>query len=163
MMITYLPCAPDAPCLCGSGKLFQDCCRREPYILVICRDPGVETAYSPFQSQIAKFAKVDGDVVREKLNTDERLITTEDTPARGFWTYFGEPYLESEHGIMCFGDFELNDNQQLVVTALSDTRMQVLLDVVREIIGDDAKPKLHREPAQKILKPGRKHPKRRRK
>jgi hypothetical protein len=163
MMVTYLPCAPDAPCLCGSGKLFQNCCRQGPYMPVICRDPGVETVYSPFRSRKATFSKVDGRVVREKLKADERLITTEDTPARGFWTYWGVPYLESEPGIMCFGDVELNHNQRLVVTALSDTRMQVLLDVVREIIGDDVKSSLRHDPAQKILKPGRKHRKVKRK
>jgi hypothetical protein len=108
---------------------------------VICRNPGIETAFSPYKSQTATFSKVDGAAVREKLSADERLICTEDTPKRGFWTYWGAPYLEAEYGILCFWDIELKHNRTLIVTALSEIRMQTLLDVVRDAIGEPIAPR----------------------
>jgi hypothetical protein len=157
MMSTFLSCEPDAPCLCGSGQLFQDCCRPKPYISVICRNPGIETTYSPFRLQTAIISEVDGITVREKLNDDERLICTEDTPERGFWTYWGVPALKAPYGMICFGDIELKDNTTLEMSALSDIRMDILLEVVQAAVGEEIIPTLHRDPVYKVPKPGRKH------
>jgi hypothetical protein len=154
MMLTFLPCKPDEPCLCGSGKLYQDCCRPKSFMPIICPNPGVETSYGLVKPATAIFSEVAGDSLREKLDADPRLVNTEDTPRRGFWTYWGSPYLEAEYGILCFGDFELKNNRTLIVTALSEVRMQHLLGVVRDAIGD-VNPRIRREPVPRYLKPGR--------
>ena len=157
-VLTYLPCPPDAPCLCGSGKQYRDCCRPKPYMVVLCPDPGVEETFSLCRGATITLAPVDGEAVRQKLLADERFKCTEDTPERGFWTYLGDPYFESEHGILCFGDVELQHKRKLIVTGLSETRMQVLLGVFREMLGDDIKPKIRRDAPQRVPKPGRKQP-----
>jgi hypothetical protein len=125
-------------------------------MVILCRDPGVETQFSYCRPATATLRPVDGEAVRQKLLADERLICTEDTPQRGFWTYWGDPYVEDDYGILCFGDVELQHRRKLIVTALSETRMGVLLAVIREMLGDDIKPKLRREAPYRVLKPGRK-------
>ena len=65
------------------------------------------------------------------LLDDARLHCVEDTPERSFWIYWGEPARESRYGIVCFGDFELRQLHTLIVTAMSDLRMRMLLDLVR--------------------------------
>ena len=162
--LTYLPCSPDAPCLCGSGKLYRDCCRPKSYMVVLCPDPNVEKSFSPCRAATITMplAPVDGEAVRQKLLADERFKCTQDTPERGFWTYWGDTYFESEHGILCFGDIELQHQRKLIVTALSDTRMAVLLGVLREMLGDDIKPKIQRDAPQRVYKPERKRPKKKR-
>jgi hypothetical protein len=79
---------------------------------------------------------VDGDVVRERLMADRRLHCTDDSLASSFWAYWGDPPIEEQYGIFCFGDVELGGNHILVVTAMSDLRMQALLGLLREITGD---------------------------
>jgi len=44
--------------------------------------------------------------------------------------------LETEHGILCSGDIELDQNRTLVVTATNDLRMQALLALLHEVLGD---------------------------
>jgi len=127
-------------------------------MVVLCPDPSVEKSFSPCRGATITLAPVDGEAVRQKLLADERFKCTQDTPERGFWTYWGDPYFESEHGILCFGDVELQHKRKLIVTALSETRMEILLSVLREMLGDDIKPKIQRDAPQRVLKPGRKPP-----
>ena len=157
--LTYLPCPSIVHCLCGSGKLYQDCCRPKPYMVVLCRDPGAETLFSPCRPTTAILTPVDGAAMRQKLLADGRFNCAEDAPQRGFWTYWGDPYVESDHGILCFGDIELQHRRKLIVTALSETRMQVLLAVLREMLGDDIKPKIRREAPYRMPKSDRWPPK----
>lgn len=137
-MTTYMPVAADEPCLCGSGKTFGACCRRKPLWYPICPDPSYpeETTYSQVRLQSATFTDVKGAVIRERLMDDLRLCCTEDTDRRAFWIYWGEPAIQMREGILCFGDIELKDNRTLLITAMSDVRMRVLLDFVREVCGD---------------------------
>jgi hypothetical protein len=89
---------------------------------------------------------VDGADVRAKLMEDVRLQCSEDAPERAFWIYQGYPALQAPQGIVCFGDIELRYNRTLVVTAMSDLRMRVLLDVVRQTCGNHlGRPKLRYE------------------
>ena len=128
-------------------------------MVVLCRNPGAETLFSQCRPATAILTPVDGEAVRQKLLADERFNCTEDRPQRGFWTYWGDPYVESEYGILCFGDVELQHRRKLIVTALSEMRMEVLLAVLREMLGDDIKPKIRRDTPQRVFKPGRKPPK----
>jgi len=88
--------------------------------------------YGLLSPQSATFRAVDGAAMRERLMDDVRLYCTEDTPDRVFWTLWGEPALESEYGIICFGDIELRHRRTLVVSAMSAPRMAVLLDLLAE-------------------------------
>lgn len=152
MMSTFLPCQPEELCLCGSGKLYQDCCRPKLYMHPICRNPGIETAYSLIKLRTGRFHKVNPEAVREVFNNDERLICTEDAPASGFWTYWGVPALGTEYGIICFGDIALKGDT-LEFSAMSDIRWETLMSVVRGAVGEDAEPTIHRQPAPKMRKP----------
>jgi hypothetical protein len=61
--------------------------------------------------------------------------------------------VEDQYGILCFGDIELKQNRTLLVSALSDVRMRVLLDLLQEIAGDYlGKPEMSRDPALAIDK-----------
>ncbi|GHO65113.1 hypothetical protein KSC_040050 [Ktedonobacter sp. SOSP1-52] len=54
----------------------------------------------------------------------------EETPQRAFWVYWGDPaYDTPPFGTICFGDLELQEPDTLLVSALSDRRMQVLGNV----------------------------------
>ncbi|TMC14245.1 MAG: hypothetical protein E6J33_12060, partial [Chloroflexi bacterium] len=83
--------------------------------------------------QTARFTDIPADAVYAFLNDDERLYGVEDRPQRAFWIYWGDPALDAIYGTVCFGDFELQENHTLLITALSDTRMEVLLDLVRPL------------------------------
>ena len=62
--------------------------------------------------------------------------------------------MDVRYGRLCFGDFELQENHTLVITALSDARMEALLEVVRPLkLGT---PQIQVEPVQYLEKPGRK-------
>jgi hypothetical protein len=83
-----------------------------------------------------------------------RLYCVEDTPHRVFWVYWGEPALDVPYGTLCFGDFELQYNHTLLVTALSDARMEILLELVRPLkLGI---PQMHRDSVPRLEKPVRK-------
>jgi hypothetical protein len=61
--------------------------------------------------------------------------------------------VEDQYGILCFGDIELTQNRTLSVSAMSDLRMRVLLDLLQEIAGDYlSKPQMSRDPALAIDK-----------
>ncbi len=119
---------------------------------MICRDPGEKTTFSRFKSQTARFLKVDGQAVRENLNADLRFICTEDTPERAFWIYWGTPFIETQFGILCFGNFELRHNRVLEITALSDKRMKILLEIAGGLVGS-IKPRRKYDKTPKIRKP----------
>jgi hypothetical protein len=109
--------------------------------------------YSLLVYQSATFTDVSRDEIYDFLQEDLRLFCVEDTQKRVFWIYWGDPALENAYGIFCFGDFELKDNNTLVVTALSDVRMKVLLDLLSSL--NLGTPQLQREPAsyqEKIIR-----------
>ena len=136
-MSSYIPMLPEEECLCGSGKHYRDCCQPERLWYPVCPNPGgTDRGFSLNKPQAARFRDVDGSAIRERLMADRRLRCTEDELARGFWTLFGDPLVEQEYGILCFGDIELKHNRTLVVGAMSDLRMQTLLALLREIADD---------------------------
>ena len=107
--------------------------------------------YSLMHSQSARFKNIPADAVYDFLQDDERLYCVEDTPRRVFWVYWGDPALDVPYGTLCFGDLELQDNHSLLLTALSDARMEVLLELVRPLkLGT---PKMHKDPAPRLEKP----------
>ena len=65
--------------------------------------------------------------------------------------------MDVPYGTLCFGDFELQENRTLLVTALSDARMEVLLDLLHPL--KLSTPKIQRDPFPRLEKPGRKGPK----
>jgi len=136
---SYIPVADDdAPCLCGSGQAFRLCCQAKPYWQAICPNPGDPRlkSYSPLQPQAVTFTKVDGYSLGPMFMDDERLQCFENTIKRAFWTYWGDPSLLSPYGTLCFGDIELRNAQTLMITALSNLRMETLLNLLRELAGD---------------------------
>ena len=136
---SYLPTLPDRPCLCGSGKAYGDCCRRQRYWHPICPNPGLQ-GYSLMVLQSAMFTPIDGAIWRERLLDDIRLQCVEDGPQRGFWLYWGDPALDDQYGTLCFGDIELQQRRMLFLTAMSDVRMQTLLDLLNELAGEPLPP-----------------------
>jgi hypothetical protein len=92
--------------------------------------------YSLSAPQSATFRRVDGTALREQLMEDIRLYCTDESIKNSFWVFWGDPAWEDQYGVLCFGDFQLKQNRTLVVTAMSETRMQVLLDVLKELTGD---------------------------
>ncbi len=102
-------------------------------------------------SQSARFTNIPADTVYDFLHDDVRLYCVEDTPDRVFWVYWGDPALDVPYGTLCFGDFELQENDTLLITALSDIRMEVLLEVVRPLkLGT---PQIQVEPYPHLAKP----------
>lgn len=88
------------------------------------------------------------------LQDDKRLYCVEDSPHRAFWTYWGDPAFDIPQGTLCFGDIELLESRTLLITALSDTRMEVLLELVRPLkLGT---PQMQRDPVPRLEKPVRK-------
>ena len=105
-------------------------------------------------SQSARFTDIPADAVYDFLHDDVRLYCVEDTPHRVFWIYWGDPALDVRYGTLCFGDFELQENHTLMITALSDARMEVLLELVRPLkLGT---PRIKLEPYPKLKKSVRK-------
>jgi len=102
------------------------------------------------RSQSARFTNILADAVYTFLQNDERLYCVEDTPDHAFWVYWGEPALDVPYGTLCFGDFELQENHTLLITALSDTRMEVLLDLVRPL--NLSTPQMKLEPFTRVEK-----------
>ena len=105
-------------------------------------------------SQSARFTDLPADAVYDFLHDDVRLYCVEDTPHRVFWIYWGDPALDVRYGTLCFGDFELQENHTLLITALSDTRMETLLELVRPLkLGT---PQIQLDPSPSLEKPVRK-------
>jgi hypothetical protein len=135
MICSYLPLMPEDICLCGSGKKFQACCQSKPIWHPICPNPGM-AGYSLCAPQTAIFSNIDGKTVREILMQEEQFFCTEDLEKRCFWVYWGSPAFEFKYGIICFGDIELQADRQLIVTALSDTRMKNMQEILRKKVGN---------------------------
>lgn len=135
VMSSYIPMRADDICLCGSGKTFDACCRHKRYWHPVCPNPNGK-GYSLLASQTAKFHPVNGTNLREQLMEDTRLYCVEDHIKKSFWIYWGDPALKDQYGINCFGDIELKQNRTLLVTAMSDLRMQLLLNMLKELAGE---------------------------
>ena len=158
-MIIYHPTGAQELCPCGSGKRFGSCCSQLPYWRPVCPNPGKQ-GYSLVRGQSARFTNVPADAVYAFLQDDERLYCTEDTPQRTFWTYWGNPAFDIPQGTLCFGDIELLESQTLLITALSDARMEMLLELVRPLkLGT---PHIHQDSFLRLEKPARKVPARKR-
>jgi len=98
--------------------------------------------------------------VHDFLQDDERLYCVEDTPRRSFWIFWGDPALDAIYGTLCFGDFELQKSRTLVITALSDVRMEVLLELVHPL--ELGTPRMQLDPFQRLKKPVQKASERKR-
>ncbi len=155
--LIFVSVKPEDACLCGSGQPYQDCCRPKPLWQPICHNPGAQD-YSLVVPQEALFKQVDGATLRERFRDDPRLVCVEDTPDSGFWILWGDPAVETEYGMICFGDLELKPDNSLLVTAMSDTRMHILLDLLQEIAADclGPSPKITKDPPPVLQKPAQK-------
>lgn len=159
---SYLPVEPEDDCLCGSGQRYADCCQPKPIWQPICHNPNLE-GYSFLEPQEALFKQVDTSTLKERLEDDIRLEIVEDTPTGGFWILWGEPAYETEYGIICFGDLELKADGSFLVTAMSDVRMQTLLNLLQEIAADCLDtPEITKDPVPQLRKPARDRQKKRR-
>jgi hypothetical protein len=117
--------------------------------------------YSLVHPQSARFTTIPADVVYAFLQDDERLYCVEDTPQRAFGIYWGDPAFDTPpFGTLCFGDLELQENHTLVVSGLSDARMEVLLDLLHPLKLDT--PNMQLDPFPRLEKPGRKKSKEKR-
>lgn len=156
-ILSYLPTNADELCPCGSGNSFGACCQPLPYWRPICPNPDMQ-GYSLMQSQSARFTAIPANVVYTFLQDDERLYCVEDTSQRAFWTYWGDPAFDTPpYGTLCFGDLELQEDNTLFVSGLSDARMEVLLDLLSPLkLGT---PKIQRDAFPRLEKPDRKRPK----
>ena len=159
VIMSYHPTATEDICPCGSGKRFGSCCRPLPYWRPVCLNPGMQ-GYHLVQPQTARFTNIAAEAVHTFLQNDERLYCTEDTPHRTFWTYWGSPALHISQGTPCFGDIELLEGHTLLITAMSDIRMEILLELVRPL--DLGTPHIQQEPVLRLPKPPRKAPTRKR-
>lgn len=154
--LIFVPVQPHELCLCGSGKAYGACCRPKKMWQPVCLNPGGED-YSLVHPQEAVFKVLDAATLKERLHDDIRLECVDDTPANGFWLFWDEPAVEAEYGIINFGDIELKSNKTLLVTAMSDLRMQCLLDLLQEIAADCLdKPDISQDPPPLLGKPPRK-------
>lgn len=122
---SYLTLSDKDDCPCGSGKPYHTCCQRKPEWPLFCPNPGL-SGYSLLRPQTATFTGIDGMALGPKLMDEDRLYCVENTLKRAIWLYWGDPALQATYGMCCFGDFELIDAHTLIVTAMSDYRMQVL-------------------------------------
>ncbi len=146
-MTSYIPVFRDEACLCGSGRSYAGCCRLKRLWHPVCPNPGAK-GYSLVEPQAATFRNIDGDALRERLMADRRLRCTDKSPDNAFWILHGHPPVEERVGILCFGDLELKYNRTLVASAMSSTRLQTLLALLREIAGDLlGKPYMRQDPA----------------
>ncbi len=134
-MSSYIPALPADACLCGSGMSYGRCCRPKPDWQPVCPNPDGQ-GYSLVKPQSATFHGVDGTAIQARLSGDARFRCVDDSRNNSFWILWGDPPVEDPYGILCLGDVELKKNRTLLVTAMSDLRMRVLLDLLTEIAGD---------------------------
>jgi hypothetical protein len=134
-MTSFIPAWPTEDCLCSSGKSYRACCQRRRVWHPICPNPDMQ-GYRLMVPQMATFNNVDGLALRERLMADVRLRCVDESETSSFWLFWGDPPVEDQYGILCFGDIELKRNRTLLVSAMSDLRMRLLLDVVQETAGD---------------------------
>ena len=154
-IMSYHPTDAEDFCPCGSGKHFGTCCRPLSYWRPVCPNPDMQR-YSLVHPQSARFTNIPADALYAFLQDDERLYCVEDSPHRAFWTYWGDPAIDIPQGRLCFGDIELLDNRTLLITALSDNRMQVLLELVRPLKLGTSQIRLEPFPFPRLEKPVRK-------
>ncbi len=161
--IIYVSVEPEKTCLCGSGRPYGVCCRPKPDWRPVCHNPGAKD-YSLVVPQETLFKRVDGPALHDHLLHNPHLACVEDTLDGGFWLYWGVLALETELGIICFGDFELKPDGSLLVTAMSDLRMKIMLDLLQEIAADclPDEPKITKVPPPMLRKPPMKRRKRKR-
>lgn len=132
---SFIPALPQTLCLCGSGKRFAGCCQRRPVWWPLCPNPeGI--GYSLVAPQAATFRGFDRTALRERLAADRRLHLTVNEPDEGFWIFWGDPPVEDDYGVVCYGDIQLHADGRLEVTAMSELRMRVLMELVQEAAGD---------------------------
>jgi hypothetical protein len=154
-MSSYSPSSPADACLCGSGLPYGRCCRPKPDWQPVCPNPGGQ-GYSLVKPQAATFRGVDGTAIRAQLAADARFYCVDDSRKSSFWIFWGDPSVEDPYGILCFGDVELKDNRTLSVSAMSDLRMQTLLDAMAELAGDTlGSPQMQHDPVPVIHKQDR--------
>lgn len=130
-MNSYIPLHPSEDCLCGSGKRYGKCCQPKRLWHPVCPNPDGEK-YRLIQPQTAKFHSINGEKIREHLMANPRLRCTDTSQDSAFWILHGHPPIEDQYGFLCFGDFELKHNRTLLVSAMSDLRMEILLDLLLE-------------------------------
>lgn len=149
---SYLPLSRKDDCPCRSGKPYRTCCQSKLQWPVFCPNPRLN-GYSLLRPQAATYTKVDGMALGPKLMDEERLYCVENTIKRAFWLYWGTPALQATYGVCCFGDFELIEAHTLIVTAMSDYRMQVLRNLLESMVGDSlGNPQIERESVKYIPK-----------
>ncbi len=149
----YLPLKPKDPCLCGSGQPYGACCRPKPAWQPICHNPGAQD-FSFLAPQEALFKRVAAPTLKQRLDDHPWLAIVDDTPHGGFWILWGDFALEDPRlGIMCFGDLELRPDGSLLVTAMSDVRMQTMLDMLQETAADCLdSPEITKDPIPQLRK-----------
>jgi hypothetical protein len=151
-MVSYLPVAPKQDCPCGSGNLFQACCQPRPSWHPVCFNLGMQ-GYRPMEPQVARFSNVPSDAVYDFLQNDDQFYCVEDNKPHAFWILWGEPALQTPYGILCFGDLELQEDRTLLVTALSQKRMDTLLDLLQPL--NLGTPQIQHDPVPHLEKPRR--------
>ena len=151
-MLIYRPTRVQDVCPCGSGQRFAFCCRSLPYWRPVCQNPDRQE-YSLVQPQSVYFTDVSAAALSTFLHHDKRFYCTEETPQHQFWTYWGYPTYERPQGKQCFGDIELLENRTLLITALSDIRMELLRELVHPFT--PSIPRIQREPLPHLEKPKR--------
>lgn len=148
---TYMPQELGETCMCGSGKLYGECCKQEQYWWPLCPDPELE-GYSLIAPQSITFRQVDGAVLRQRLMQDDRLVCTDDSPNQEGWSYWGETLVETPgYGIVEFGALELKHNHTLLVTVSSDEQRRVLLHFLKEVAGDLLSHPVHKYTALQVF------------
>lgn len=149
--LSYLPIDAQDHCPCGSGESFGNCCQLLPYWRPVCLNPGMQ-GYSLLHTQSARFTHIPGEAVAAFLLNDERLYCVEEMPRRMHWIYWGDPALDAlPYGTLCFGDLELQDHHTLLISALSETRLETLLDLLRPL--NLGSPERERDPLPRLKKP----------
>jgi hypothetical protein len=151
-IVSYLPVAPKQRCPCGSGNLFETCCQPRPDWHPICPNPGMH-GYEPMDPQVALFSNVSIDVVYTFLQQNEQFYCVTDNKPHAFWILWGTPALQAPYGILCFGDLELQEDRTLLVTALSQKRMETLNELLQPL--NLGTPQIRHDPVAYVEKPKR--------
>jgi hypothetical protein len=150
---TYHLTRDESLCPCGSGWRFDHCCQKLPYWQPVCLNPDMQ-GYSLVQPISIRFTNIPADAIYTALQDDERLYCIEDTPQRVFWLYWGKPAFEIPQGTLSFGDIQLLEGHTLLISTLSNTRMQMLLELMHPFkLGI---PQIKREPPSRQEKPAQK-------
>ena len=105
--MAFHPLDPEAPCPCGSGEIFGNCCDPLGLMRVFTLNPD-GNGYSPmvFYSETWE-PWPDQDKLRSSLKCNEAFLTTADSEDRTFWNYRGEKLILRGPGPLIFGTVEL--------------------------------------------------------